>query len=175
MAGYFRHRGSPPGRFTMLSQNLEKYLKRARVPYEIRKHPATMTAGELAQRENVDGHQVAKVVVVREKGRYFMLVIPASYFVDLEMAREITGHPRLHLATEPELHEIFPDCDVGAMPPLGNLYNLPVYLEKDLTEDGEIEFNGGSHEEAVRMKFNDYMNITHPKVLHFAKRWREFL
>lgn len=159
----------------MVPQNLEKCLKKAGIWYEIRHHPKTITAEELAQRENINGHEVAKVVVMREKGRYYMMVLPASYFVDLKMARQATGHPHLHFATEEELQEVFPDCDLGAMPPLGNLYNMPVYVEKDLTDDTEIEFNAGSHEDAVRMKYNDFETLAHPQITHFARKWREYL
>lgn len=159
----------------MIPQNLEKYLQKSRVWYEVRQHPKTITADELAQRENIDGHQVAKVVVMREKGRYYMLVLPASYFVDLKQVRQATGHPHLHFATEEELKEVFPDCELGAMPPLGNLYNMPVYVEQDLTEDEEIEFNAGTHEDAVRMKYQDFEKLAHPQVTHFAKKWREYL
>ena len=77
----------------MIPQALEEYLNNSQVPYEVRHHPPTMTAEQLAQRENVDGHQVAKVVVMRENGKYFMMVLPASYFVDLREARRLTGHP----------------------------------------------------------------------------------
>src|SRR5579885_1126265 len=125
----------------MVPQKLEKELKKSNVWYEVRHHPPTMTAEELAQRENVDGHQVAKVVVLREGGRYYMMVLPASYFVDLNEARRATGHPNLHFASEEELGQIFPDCELGAMPPMGHLYNLPVIVERDLSEDNVIEFN----------------------------------
>lgn len=159
----------------MVPPHLEQFLKNSRVWFEIRKHPPTMTAQELAQRENVDGHQIAKVVVMKEHGKYYMVVLPASYFVDLKEIRRITGHPDLHLATEQELKEIFPDCELGAMPPMGNLYNMPVYVEQDLSEDEEIEFNAGSHEEAIRMKYKDYEGLAHPQILHFARKWRDYL
>jgi Ala-tRNA(Pro) deacylase len=159
----------------MIPQKLEQCLQKAHVWYETRHHPKTITAEELAQRENIDGHEVAKVVVMREKGKYYMLVLPASYFVDLKQVRQMTGHPNLHFATEEELKEAFPDCDLGAMPPLGNLYNMPVYVEQDLTVDEEIEFNAGSHEDAIRMKYRDYENLTHPQIMHFARKWREYL
>lgn len=159
----------------MLSGNLQQYLEKSKVWYEVRHHPPTMTAEELAQRENVNGHQVAKVVVMKEDDQYYMLVLPASYFVDIREARRQTGHSNLHFAAESELKQVFPDCELGAMPPMGNLYNMPIYAERDLMEDEEIEFNAGSHEDAVRMKYLDWERLTHPQVLHFAKNWREYL
>lgn len=159
----------------MLSQNLKEYLEKTKAWYEVRHHPPTMTAEELAQRENVDGHQVAKVVILKEDGRYFMMVLPASYFINIAEARRMTGHPNLHFAPESELKQAFPDCELGAMPPMGNLYNMPVYAEKDLTTDDEIEFNAGSHEDAIRMKYQDWERLTHPQVMHFAHNWREYL
>jgi len=134
-----------------------------------------MTAEQLAQRENVDGHQVAKVVVMRENGKYFMMVLPASYFVDLREARRLTGHPNLHFAGEQEMQGLFQDCELGAMPPMGPLYNMPVYAEVDLADDEEIEFNAGTHEDAIRMKYADWEKMTHPQKAHFARNWREYL
>jgi Ala-tRNA(Pro) deacylase len=159
----------------MIPQALEEYLNNSHVPYEVRHHPPTMTAEQLAQRENVDGHQVAKVVVMRENGKYFMMVLPASYFVDLREARRLTGHPNLHFASEPEMQGLFRDCELGAMPPMGPLYNMPVYAETDLADDDEIEFNAGTHEDAIRMKYADWENMTHPQKAHFARNWREYL
>ena len=159
----------------MIPHNLEEYLNKSQVWYEVRHHPPTMTAEELAQRENVDGHQVAKVVVMRENGHYYMMVLPASYFVDLKEARHMTGHEDLHFASEEEIKKVFPDCELGAMPPMGQLYNMPVFAESDLAEDDEIEFNGGTHEDAVRMKYADWEQMAHPRIVHFAKNWREYL
>ncbi len=159
----------------MIPQGLEEYLKKSHVDYEVRHHPPTMTAEELAQRENVDGHEVAKVVVMRENGQYYMMVLPASYFIDMEMVRQTTGHPHLQMAPEEDLRALFPDCEMGAMPPMGTLYNMPVYVEQDLTIDNTIEFNGGTHEDAIRMKYADYQGMVHPQVTHFSRNWREFL
>ena len=159
----------------MVPQHLQQFLKKSHAWYEVRHHPKTLTAQELAQRENVDGHQIAKVVVMKEHGKYYMMVLPASYFVDLKEIRQATGHPDLHLATETELKGLFPDCELGAMQPMGNLYNMPVYVEKDLAEDDEIEFNAGSHEDAIRMKYRDYEQMTHPQLMHFSRKWRDYL
>lgn len=159
----------------MVPQNLEQFLNQSKVWYEVRHHPPTMTAEELAQKENVNGHQVAKVVLMKEKGRYYMMVLPASYFVDIREARRATGHPDLHFATETELNQIFADCELGAMPPMGNLYNIPMWAERDLMDDDEIEFNGGSHEDAIRMKYLDWERLAHPQVAHFSRNWREYL
>lgn len=159
----------------MVPRDLEEYLSKSNVWYEVRHHPRTMTAEELAQRENVDGHQVAKVVVMREGGKYFMMVLPASYFVDLREARRLSGHPNLHFATEGELQDAFPDCELGAMPPLGQMYHMPVYVEQDLAKDDVIEFNAGSHEDAIRMKYRDYEWMSHPRIMHFARNWKEYL
>lgn len=159
----------------MIPQALQEYLNNSKAWYEVRHHPPTMTAEQLAQRENVDGHTVAKVVVMRENGRYYMMVLPASYFVDLREARRLTGHPNLHFASESEMQSLFQDCELGAMPPMGEVYHLPVYAEADLSDDDEIEFNGGTHEDAIRMKYADWEHMTHPQKAHFARNWREYL
>lgn len=159
----------------MVPQALEEYLQKSNVWYEVRHHPPTMTAEELAQRENVDGHHVAKTVIMRENSHYYMMVLPASYFVDIREARRLTGHPNLHFASEGELRQIFQDCELGAMPPMGELYHMPVYAESDLSQDDEIEFNAGTHEDAIRMKYADWEKVTHPQKVHFARNWREYL
>jgi Ala-tRNA(Pro) deacylase len=104
-----------------------------------------------------------------------MMVLPASYFIDLREARRLTGHPNLHFASESELQQAFQDCELGAMPPMGQLYNMPVYSEADLAEDDEIEFNAGTHEDAVRMKYADWEKMARPQKAHFARNWREYL
>jgi Ala-tRNA(Pro) deacylase len=159
----------------MIPQALEEYLNKSNVWYEVRHHPPTMTAEQLAQRENMDGHKIAKVVVMREDGAYYMMVLPASYFIDLREARRLTGHPNLHFASESELQQVFQDCELGAMPPMGRLYNMPVFSEADLAEDDEIEFNAGTHEDAIRMKYADWEKMTQPQKAHFARNWREYL
>jgi len=106
------------------------------------------------------------MIMIHEK--MAMAVLPASYKVDFGILREITDEKEVRLASELEFKYLFPDCETGAMPPFGNLYNMVVYAAKVLTEDNEIAFNAGTHSEIIQMTYRDYERLVHPRVLKFA-------
>ena len=101
-------------------------------------------------------------------GMMAMAVLPSSYHVDFNLLKEITGEGNVRLASESEFKDMFPDCEVGAMPPFGNLYNLDVFVAKVLTEDEEIAFNAGTHTEVIQMTYRDFEKLVHPKIMKFA-------
>jgi Ala-tRNA(Pro) deacylase len=106
--------------------------------------------------------------MVMINGMMAMAVLPASYYVDFNLLREITGEGNVRLASETEFKDMFPDCEVGAMPPFGNLYNLDVFVAKVLTDDEEIAFNAGNHTEIIQITYRDFEKLVHPKVMKFA-------
>ena len=144
-------------------------LKQQEVPFETLKHKPTFTAQELAATEHVPGDEVAKVVVVKAGERFCMLVLPASYNVKMDRVRKVVGEKKCRLATEDEMSELFPDCELGAMPPFGKEYGLDVYVDQHLAEDDEIVFESGHHDEAVRITWADYQRIEQPKTADFAE------
>ena len=153
----------------MYVRNLIKnYLDLRQVPYEHSVHSRALTAQQLAQAEHVPGKMVAKTVVVKADDRFVMAVLPASARVDLPALREQLRARQLRLAKEVEFQELFPDSDVGAMPPFGNLYEVPVCAERSLADDEEILFNAGTHEDAIRMSYADFSRLVEPKVFSFA-------
>lgn len=152
------------------SAELEKYLQTHDIPYLMRHHAPAMTARQLAELEDIDPHEVAKVVIMRDQKQYFMLVLPADYKLDLKQTRQMIQSRNAWIASEQDLQQLFPACELGAMPPFGELYNMQVYAETDLSEDQEIEFNAGSHEDAIRMRFMDWQKVAHPMMKHFAYR-----
>ena len=97
-----------------------------------------------------------------------MAVLPASYHVDFNMLKEVTGEENLRLAFESEFRDVFPDCEVGAMPPFGNLYGMPVFMAESLVQNEEIAFNAGTHTEVIRMSCNDFMRLVEPRILRFS-------
>ena len=101
-------------------------------------------------------------------GHMAMAVLPASYHVDFNLLKEITGEGNIRLASEAEFRDMFPDCEVGAMPPFGNLYNMEVYVAIVLTENEEIVFNAGTHTEIIQMTYRDFERLVHPKIRKFA-------
>jgi Ala-tRNA(Pro) deacylase len=112
---------------------------------------------------------MAKVVIVKVQGRFVMMVLPARWNVDLRRLRTVFATHRVRLATEDEITGLFPDCELGAMPPFGNLYGLPVYVDQSLTEDEEIVFQAGTHSDAIRMRYWDFASLAFPVVEEFHR------
>ena len=149
---------------------LKEFLDTNRVRYEVRSHRPAFTAQEVAAAEHVPGREVAKVVMVRDGAAYLMAVLPAPYHVGLERLGKAAGRTGLRLATEVEFAGLFPGCEAGAMPPFGNLYGIPVWVEESLTRDAEIVFNAGNHEQTVHMAYADFARLVRPTVAAFRSR-----
>lgn len=131
-------------------------------------HSKAFTAQGIAAIAHISGRELAKTVIVKLDGDLAMAVLPASYQVDLEELRRRTGVRKAELATEREFKQHFPDCETGAMPPFGNLYGIPVYVDETLCEDREIAFNAGSHYELIKMAFADFERLVKPEVMNFS-------
>lgn len=149
-------------------EKLIDYFAENRVPFQTMKHRQAFTAQEIAAEQKVPGKQVAKVVMVRADGSLAMLVMPATFRVDFRKLAHVLGCPDPRLAEEKEFANLFPDCSTGAMPPFGNLYNVPVYVDRSLTDDREIVFNAGTHDETMKVPYADYARLAHPIVAEFA-------
>lgn len=149
-------------------ERLEAYLLQQHVPFEVQRHRTAYTAQEVAASEHIPSKMVAKAVMVFADGNMTMLVVPASYQVDLTQIRKIVGAKFVRMADEPEFSTYFPDCDVGAMPPFGNLYDMPVYVDKHLTEDAYIVFPAGTHTETISVRYQDFDRLVSPTVDAFA-------
>ena len=149
---------------------LEEYLRENRVPFETQHHPRAVTAQEVAATEHVPGKMLAKTVMVLADGQMAMLALPAPYQVDLEKAAVALGANEARLAEEEEFEDTFPDCEVGAMPPFGNLYGVPVCVEESLTEDETIVFRSGTHTDTMSVSYADFERLVEPTVAEFARR-----
>jgi Ala-tRNA(Pro) deacylase len=147
---------------------LEAFLREHQVPFQAQHHPLAYTAQEVAASEHVPGRLVAKVVVVLADGRPALLVLPATHRVDLARAAAGLGAREVRLAPEAEFAAAFPDCEVGAMPPFGNLYGVPVYVEAALAADEEIVCAAGTHTDTVRLRYADFARLVAPTVAAFA-------
>ena len=152
----------------MPCKKLKEYLNKFDVPYVTITHSQAFTAQQIAASAHIPGKNMVKTVIVMINGQMAMAVLPASFYVDLSLLKEITGEGNVRLASEMEFKDAFPDCEVGAMPPFGNLYNIPVYVAKVLTEQEEIAFNAGTHTEVIQMKYRDFEKLVHPRVVKFA-------
>jgi Ala-tRNA(Pro) deacylase len=153
----------------MALQQLEKYLQEHQVPYRTVAHRPAYTAQEIAAAAHVPGHELAKSVMVKLDDRLVMVVLSANERVNLALLCKATGAQDAALASEQEFRDRFPDCEVGAMPPFGNLFGFEVIVSESLTADEEIAFNAGSHSELMRMRFEDYERLVHPRVARLTR------
>jgi Ala-tRNA(Pro) deacylase len=147
-----------------VAQNIASLLKTSGIAYEILKHPQAFTAQEVAATVHVTGKEIAKTVVVNADGKFVMAVIPAPHKVSLKLLKEVLGTKEVRLASEEELAQLFPDCEIGAMPPFGNLYNMPVCISTALKDRKELIFNACTHTEVMKMSYADFERLVQPKV-----------
>jgi Ala-tRNA(Pro) deacylase len=146
---------------------LREFLEMNKVPYSVHSHPQVYTAQEVAALAHVAGRMLAKVVMAKAGDRLIMLVMPADHRVDLERLKGTLGND-VRLATEAEFRDAFPGCEVGAMPPFGNLFGIPVYVDRSLEADEEIVFNAGTHTMTAKLAFGDFVRLTEPRMAEFA-------
>ena len=146
---------------------LKQFLDEHTVKYVVIQHSPAFTAQEIAASAHVSGRELAKTVMVKIDGQMAMAVLPASRKVDLDQLKTSLRAGRVELAGEREFKDRFPDCEVGAMPPFGNLYGMDVFVTPALTEDEEIAFNAGSHTELIRLSYMDFDRLVKPKTLRF--------
>ena len=145
-----------------------EYLKRAGVKYEVKKHKPTFSAQQMAAAEHEPGRFVAKPVIIKADGKYMMCVLAASCKVDLQALKKELGAKSVELAEEDEVGRLFSDCELGAEPPFGNLYDMPTIVDKAMEPDDHIVFQAGSHDKAVRIDMADYRKLVKPKILEFS-------
>ncbi len=152
-----------------ISTRIKQHLEVNNVPYSLVTHPSSYTAQGAAAVMHVSGREVAKTVVVQAGRDYCLVVLPASLHVKPEKLAQVIGRTT-HLATEDEFISLFPDCELGAMPPLGELYGLTVYVDESLAADKEIIFNAGTHRDAIRMNYEDFVRLAKPIICSIATR-----
>ena len=149
-------------------KKLKEYLDANHVKYVTIIHSKAYTAQEVAASAHIPGKAMAKVVIVELDGEVAMAVLPANRKVVLQDLREITGSDQVRFLAELKFKDRFPDCELGAMPPFGNLYGMKVYAAESLAENEEIAFNAGSHEEIVKLAFRDFERLVAPRVTAFT-------
>ena len=147
---------------------LTNLLKEEHVDYITIPHSTAFTAQEAAASAHIPGIEFAKTVIVKIDDRLAMVVLPASYRINLGLLKQETNASIVELASEEDFKDVFPECETGAMPPFGNLYGLDVYVEESLIEDSEIAFNAGSHSELLQMSYADFERLVHPNIAKFT-------
>jgi len=149
----------------MPMRTLAKFLDENKIRYVRISHSPAYTAQEIAASAHIPGREVAKTVMVKIEGKMEMVVTCASCQVDLGELKRAVGAQKVELASEDEFRGLFPECELGAMPPFGNLFDMQVFVTEELAEDEEIAFNAGSHTELVRMSYGDFARLVEPTVL----------
>jgi len=151
-----------------MMKQLKEYLDTNGIKYRVITHSAAYTAQEIAATAHVPGKEMTKVVEIKIDGKLAMAVLPASHFVDLRRIKEMTHATHIETAKEEDYKDIFSDCEVGSMPPFGNLVNQMVFVSTDLAEDPQIAFNAGNHRELVVLSYKDYEKLVKPQVFSFS-------
>jgi len=152
----------------MPARKLKEFLDSESVRYVKIAHSPAYTAREIAQSLHNKGSLIAKTVIVYIKEKMAMAVLPANHSIDFDRFRKAVGEEDIRLATEGQFKGMFPDCEVGAMPPFGNLYGMDVYVDPHLTEDEDIFFNACSHSELIRMSYQDFERLVKPRVMKIS-------
>lgn len=149
-------------------RKLQDFLEEHQVKYQSIPHSQAFTSQEVAAAAHVPGKELAKAVIVKVDDIMAMVVLPAPDKVSLDRLREVTGARTVALAEEDEFRDLFPECEPGAMPPFGNLWNLPVFVDQRLREDEAIAFEAGTHDELIRMSYSDFERLAEPAVAEIS-------
>ena len=152
----------------MPAQKLTELLDSSRIKYVTITHSLAYTAQEIAASAHVAGKELAKTVIVKIDDKMAMAVLPASYKINFDLLKKAAGASKVELANEQEFRDRFPELEVGAMPPFGNLYGMEIFVEESLSQDDEIAFNAGSHTELIRLAYRDFERLVIPKVAKFS-------
>ena len=147
---------------------VQEYLRQEHVPFQMLEHPPAYTAQEVAAEEHISGDHTAKAVVVHAESGYAMCVLPASYKLDLNKVARALKTRQVRLADESEMARLFPDTEVGAEPPFGNLYRLATLVDQHLAGENDILFPAGTHRNAIRMRYADFARLAQPQVADLA-------
>jgi Ala-tRNA(Pro) deacylase len=153
----------------MSAETLKAFLNERGVKYLVLTHSPAYTSQELAARMHIHGWEFAKTTILEADRKHVMAVVPAPCHVDLDRFRSVVGAGAVSVASELEIAPLFPGCELGAMPPFGNLYGLPVYVDHRLAQDPSIVFNAGTHTEAIRMDFADFARLVKPILADFGR------
>lgn len=146
-------------------QKLKQYLTTNHVNYTSIPHALAYAAREVSHVSHIPEKQLAKTVILNVGSKKIMVVVPANESINFDSLKKSLHESSVTLADEAEFKKLFPDCELGAMPPFGNLYNMEVYVEKNLAKNKDIAFNAGTHTEIIKLAYQDYDRLVHPKMI----------
>ena len=154
----------------MALEKLTNYLDKKGIKYVVVRHSKAFTAQEVAASAHIPGKDMVKTVMVKVDDDIKMIVLPSTHDVDFEAIKDTFDAENVELASEAEFEDMFPDCELGAMPPFGNLFDMDTYVAEVLTEDEEIAFNAGTHKEVVKLNYKDFEDLVNPEIVPIAVR-----
>jgi Ala-tRNA(Pro) deacylase len=157
------------GGFMAILKKLKAVLDGAKIPYEVYNHPLAYTAQEVAAAQHISGKELAKVVMLIVDGDLVMGVVTGNQKIGLNAAKTSLGANQVRLATEDEFTSRFPECEIGAMPPFGNLFGLSVLVDPAVEKDQYIYFNAGNHAQSVRLAYRDFKQLVQPRIVRLAE------
>jgi Ala-tRNA(Pro) deacylase len=149
-------------------EKLKKFLDENQIKFTICSHSTAYTAQEIAAKTHISGDIFAKTVMIKIDGKLAMAILPASYHIDIDLLKKQIGAKNLRLAYESEFKDIFPNCDVGSMPPFGNLWDLGVFVAESIAYSDEIAFSAGTHNEIMKMNYKDFDRLVKPIKLKYS-------
>jgi Ala-tRNA(Pro) deacylase len=152
----------------MPAQKIKEFLDSNKVKYTSISHSSAYTTMEIAAMAHIPGKDLAKTVMIKINGHMAMAVLPATHMIKMDLLKKAVGSDDVRLATEQEFKDKFVDCEVGAMPPFGNLYSMDVYASNALKEDEEIVFNAGSHTELIKLSYQDFERLVNPRIAEIS-------
>lgn len=152
-----------------IAQKVKNYLDEKHIGYQILQHSRAYTAMETAGAQHVPGKQLIKSVIVKADGKYIMCVLSSNHLINFDKLKKISKSKEVFLATEEEIESLFPDCEVGAEPPFGELFGLEVFVDRAVSENDEIVFNAGTHTDVVKIQYKDFARLTNSKEANFGE------
>lgn len=153
----------------VMAQKLKEYLNKEHISYKELQHPEAFTAPEIAGSKHIPGKRFAKTVIVKADGNFIVCVLPAIHHIDFDKLKHLLKAKKIDLVKEEEIASLFPDFQIGAEPPFGNLYNLGVYADEILEENESIFMNAGTHTDLVEINWVDFARVAHPIIGNFGK------
>ena len=154
----------------VVSRKIKEYLDNNGVEYKVLIHPTAYTAQEIAAATHVSGKELAKAIMVNADGRMVMVVLPSTHKIDFDKIKQALNAKKVNLATEEEFRELFPDCEIGAQPPFGNLYNVDVLAADSLAKADDITFNAGTHTDVITIHRSDWERLVKPGHAQISER-----
>jgi Ala-tRNA(Pro) deacylase len=151
-----------------MNEKFKAFMQENSLPYEVITHPQAFTAQQVAHAIHESGKVLAKTVILEVDDKNVMCVVPAHHKVKISWVKDLLSAKHIRLTEESKMETLFPDCEIGAMPPIGPLYGMQVIISTELSTQPEIIFNAGTHRHCVKMHYADFEKAVNPMVAEIS-------